>query len=139
MAEDQNRRAEISFGNFSKAVVQLNQFLALPIQDERDRAGVIQAFEFCYELAWITLKKLAETQGLMVSTPIDAFRAGFQMGLIQEKEHSVWLDAKRARNLTSHTYREELAAEVLKKIQSIYAPAFNDLNTRLKAFFPSPT
>ncbi|MEZ4271976.1 MAG: nucleotidyltransferase substrate binding protein [Myxococcota bacterium] len=52
------------------------------------------------------------------------FQAGFQMGLIKEIEHELWLDAKRTRNLTSHTYKEELAAEVLEKIRNDYSKRF---------------
>jgi len=32
--------------NFNKALAKLREFVAMPIENERDRAGVIQAFEF---------------------------------------------------------------------------------------------
>ncbi|MEZ4273581.1 MAG: HI0074 family nucleotidyltransferase substrate-binding subunit [Myxococcota bacterium] len=124
-------RQQIAIDNFSSAVDKLREFLSTPVVDERDRAGIIQAFEFCYELAWKSLKKLAESKGLEAPTPLDAFQAGFQMGLIKEIEHELWLDAKRTRNLTSHTYKEELAAEVLEKIRNDYLAAFEQLRQRL--------
>lgn len=132
MKSDASTRVEVSLLNYSVAVAQLQLFLATPIVDDRDRAGVIQAFEFCFELAWKTIKKLAESEGLEVATPVDAFRAGFQMGLIKEKEHSIWLEAKKTRNLTSHTYKQELALQVLESIQSTYLAAFIQLEDRLK-------
>ncbi len=38
--------------NFAKALARLREFAALPIANDRDRAGVIQAFEFTFEQCW---------------------------------------------------------------------------------------
>jgi hypothetical protein len=35
--------------NFGKALAKLKEFVAAPIVTERDRAGIIQAFEFTFE------------------------------------------------------------------------------------------
>lgn len=125
-------RSDIALENFGQAVKKLEEFLANPIEDERDRAGIIQAFEFCYELAWVSLKKAAEDQGLEAPTPIQAFRAAFQMGFITDAEQKSWLEMKKTRNLTSHTYKEALAAEVLKKVTESYLSLFQSLVMRLK-------
>ncbi len=34
--------------NFTKALNELKKYLALPIQNDRDRAGIIQAFEYTF-------------------------------------------------------------------------------------------
>ena len=105
----------------------------MPIESDRDRAGIIQAFEYTYELAWKTIKRLAEVKGLSCPTPLDAFRAAATMGLIGANDHSAWLAMKESRNKTSHTYQEELAQELLQQIQSEHIGQFVDLLTTLRA------
>ena len=38
--------------NFKKTLEELDAFLKLPIQNDRDIAGIIQAFEFTFEQCW---------------------------------------------------------------------------------------
>ena len=133
MSKQPESRASITVKNFDLALKTLKRFLSTPIVDDRDRAGIIQAFEFCYELAWQSLKKIAEEQGLEAPTPLQAFQAGFQMGLIQENENTLWLEMKKTRNLTSHTYREELSIQVLSDIVNTYAPAFDALADKMRS------
>ena len=54
------------------------------------------------------------------------------MGLNHENEHSLWLEMKKTRNLTSHTYREELSIQVLSDIVSTYAPALEVIAQRMQ-------
>lgn len=132
MTKKSEPRTDTTLKNFEKVVQTLTRFISTPAEDDRDRAGVIQAFEFCYELAWKSLKKIAEEQGLEAPTPLQAFQAGFQMGLIHESEHQLWLDMKATRNLTSHTYSEELSLQVFHDVQKTYAPALKVLVERIK-------
>lgn len=44
--------------NFSKALAKLREFVAMPIENERDRAGVIQAFEFTFEQCWKAFQRI---------------------------------------------------------------------------------
>ncbi len=127
----ENNRVKVVIANFRAAVMTLEKFMALPITNDRDRAGIIQAFEFCYELAWNTIKKIAEEKGLEAPTPLEAFQVGFQIGLIKPEEQQTWLEMKKTRNLTTHTYREKLAQEVLVKIRDFYLQAFQSLSMRL--------
>lgn len=60
---------------------------------ERDKAGAVQAFEFCYELCWKTIKKLLEAEGLEVGTPKDAFRKAATSGLITDPE--IWFEFQK--------------------------------------------
>lgn len=54
----------ISLTPLKKASARFNEFKT-NMQDDRDKAGAIQAFEFCYELSWETLKKLLESRGVL--------------------------------------------------------------------------
>lgn len=71
------------------------------------RDATIQRFEFCIELAWKTSKKV---MGTSLSSPKQVIRLMAQDGLIKNVEF--WLEAIDYRNLSVHTYREELAEEV---------------------------
>ena len=85
-----------------------------PQQQEIIRAGVIQHFEFTYELCWKFMQRwLAENVGRVYVDGIsrrELFRLAAEYRLITNVE--VWWNYHRARNLTSHIYDEDVAAEV---------------------------
>lgn len=57
-------------------------------------------------------------------------RQAFQSGYIENGD--LWLKALNDRNLTVHTYDDELAAEVIKDIEENYFQLLRDLYTWLK-------
>jgi nucleotidyltransferase substrate binding protein (TIGR01987 family) len=85
-------------------------------QDEREllQSGLIQAFEFTYEVAWKMLRRcLADELGASAVEGLarrELFRFAAQHRLIDDV--NCWMDFHHARNLTSHTYDAALAAEV---------------------------
>jgi nucleotidyltransferase substrate binding protein (TIGR01987 family) len=117
--------------NFSKTIHQLELFLGLPIQNDRDRAGIIQAFEFTFEQSWKSVQKIAGHQGVNVASPKQAFSFALSAGWIVSENEKKWLKMIEDRNLTSHTYKEELAKEILSRIQSDYIFMFKDLISKL--------
>jgi hypothetical protein len=44
--------------NLERAMGELETYAALPIVHRRDKAGLIQAFEFTFDLFWKTFQKL---------------------------------------------------------------------------------
>jgi hypothetical protein len=50
------------FNNFSNALSQLRKFIAKGEMNELEEQGLIQAFEYTYELAWNSIKDYFETQ-----------------------------------------------------------------------------
>ncbi|MDE6234446.1 MAG: nucleotidyltransferase substrate binding protein [Muribaculaceae bacterium] len=93
------------------------------------REGVIQRFEFTHELAWKVMKDYLEYQGVKVMGSRDAIRNALNHNLISDK---VWLKSVDARNLTSHTYDEEIADEVFESITNIYLPLFQEFMIRME-------
>lgn len=109
--------------NFCRAVTRLNEALAeyaaFP-QSTVLRDGVIQRFEFTFELGWKSLKEYMEDQGVFgeLQFPKGVLKAAYASGLISDPE--LWLDMLASRNITSHIYDDAQAAKVLEAIQSRY-------------------
>ena len=89
------------------------------------RAGVIQHFEFTYELCCNLMRRwLRENMNpdLVISASRrQMFRYAAQTGLIQSYE--VWSEFAESRNLTSHTYREDVAAAVYASASAFFIEA----------------
>ena len=75
--------------NADAAVTRLEAFIALPVQNERDQAGIIQAFEFTFEACWNLVQKVARAEGLDAPSPRAAVSAGFRLGLSQTSLNTV--------------------------------------------------
>ncbi len=75
------------------------------LESDQEKAGAIQAFEFCYELIWKTMKRVLEKKGIEVRSPRDCFREAGLNKLISDPEQ--WFIFLEKRNLSSHTYKEE--------------------------------
>ncbi|MDR1670452.1 MAG: nucleotidyltransferase substrate binding protein [Spiroplasmataceae bacterium] len=101
-----------------KSLITTRDFLADIIknaQNDYERAGAIQAFEVCYELAKNTIRKVLLLRAQMVyATPKEIFRLAELEGLIAEAE--IWFEFAKKRNLTSHTYDGEVAEEILASL-----------------------
>lgn len=81
------------------------------------RDGVIQRFEYGFELTWKQLRRFLELFGLErvdQLTNRELFRLGFEQGLLDDAD--AWMLFLRHRNLTSHIYDEAMA-------QSVFASA----------------
>ena len=120
------------FQNFSKALRLLTKFIEKGELNELEEQGMIQSFEYTYELAWNTLKDFFEEQGdngILGSR--DAFRLAFKRGLIEDGE--IWMEMIKSRVLTSHTYNEELARTIIQSIRAAYHGEFVKLQARLEA------
>ena len=121
---------------FANALDKLSEFCGEPIVNDRDRAGVIQGFEFTFEQFWKACQKIARSQGLEVKSPRSAMAAALQLGIILQEEEQLWLQMLKDRNLTSHTYREIIAKEVAENIVSTYLKL---LQSSLKKMMEDPS
>jgi len=121
------------FNHFTKALLQLQEAVALAQQrplSKLEEQGLIQAFEFTHELAWNTLKDFLESRGVQsLYGSKDSTRAAFKAGLIENGE--AWMDMFQSRNLTSHTYDEATAAQIVSAIRDTYFAEFEALRIKL--------
>lgn len=114
------------FNNFEKALKQLSRFIEKGQLNEFEKQGLIQSFEYTYELAWNTIKDYFELQGeINIMGSRDAFRVAFRRGVIIEGE--IWMDMIKSRIASTHTYKEEIAEKVADDITKLYFAEFNKL------------
>ena len=117
------------FENFDKSYKLLNKYAKQPITTELERAGIIQFFEMTFELAWKVLKDYLEAQEYLVKSPRETVKQAFQIGLIDNGH--IWMDALSNRNLTTHTYDEELANKMTNEIITMYLQELDKMYEKL--------
>lgn len=118
------------FQNFEKAYHFLKKAIKKKSLDELQSVGLIQSFEFTFELGWKTLKDYLELKGISHQYPRDVIKQAFQTNLIQEG--ALWLEMLEKRNELSHTYDEEHAQKAVEMIRSRYFPALKQVYELLK-------
>lgn len=83
------------------------------------RDAAIQRFEYTVEAVWKCLQLfLREREGLECYSPKACFREAGGAGLLNEDETMKALEMIDDRNLTSHTYQEQLADNIFKRLNS---------------------
>ena len=119
--------------HFSKALSQLRKFIEKGKLNELERQGLIQAFEYTFELAWNTIEDYFEEQGeTNINGSRDAFRLAFKRGLFADGE--IWMDMIKSRTLTSHSYNEDIAEKIAADIVGKYCSQFVTLQAKMESF-----
>lgn len=126
---EQDTRWKQRFANFQKATNQLTEFINKGELNKFEVQGLIQCFEYTFELAWKTMKDYLEYQGFIVKSPRQTIKTAFQVELI--KDGHIWIDALEKRNLMAHTYNEQIAKEVELLIREKYYKVIKDLCLKL--------
>ena len=121
------------FNHFVKAFSQLQEAVVLAQQrslSKLEEQGLIQVFEYTHELIWNTLKDFLESRGTCkLYGSKDTTREAFKKGLIENGE--MWMDMIKNRNLTSHTYDEDIASQIVSAILDTYFSEFKAIKIRL--------
>ena len=114
-----NNRIEQSLQQTKKAIQALGVMISKPMDEDRGNIDAsIQRFEFTIELFWKLLKRILDAKGVDVRYPKDVLQEAYSGGLIDDEK--VWLSMLKDRNLTSHTYNEDLADEIYEHIKKYY-------------------
>lgn len=114
------------FSNFQKALAKLKKLTGFGTDKltTLEKEGFIQRFEYTHELAWNTMKDYLYFSGIeekMIGSR-GTTREAYSVGLIEDGD--IWMEMISSRNLTSHTYNEEIAEEVFIKIKEAFLPCF---------------
>ena len=127
----ENIRWKQRFNNFAKAfnllksVFEENDINELSLLEQE---GVIQRFEYTYELAWKTLKDYLEYNGSLNNidiSPRNIFKEAYSAKII--KNQNDFIDMMLSRNLLSHTYDFIKFKEIIIKIENNYLKILNEL------------
>ncbi len=126
-------RWKYRYTNFSRALSLLREALdgGVEVLNELERDGVIQRFEYTFELTWNTLKDRMEYDGVVLTaiTPRNVIREAFEAGLIEDGE--TWIDMLNDRNSMSHSYDSAKFRRVVESIHSRYLRILGDIHIRL--------
>ncbi|MCD6287499.1 MAG: nucleotidyltransferase substrate binding protein [Candidatus Hydrogenedentes bacterium] len=118
--------------HFSKAFCQLTKFIEKGELNDLEKQGLIQSFEYTYELAWNLIKDYFEVQGdTNIHGSRDAFRLAFKRGLLEDGK--TWMEMVESRTLTVHTYNEDIANKIADDIVNRYFPEFEKLKNIMNA------
>ena len=130
---DKDIRWKQRFQNYKKALVTMKN--AVELSNEREltdleKQGVIQGFEFTLELAWNVMKDYLEEQGIVdIDGSKSAVRHAFKSGLVEDGE--TWMNIISSRNISSHTYNEEIAEKLFSMIIGVFYDQFVSFQNKM--------
>jgi nucleotidyltransferase substrate binding protein (TIGR01987 family) len=129
-------RWQYRLDNFSRAYVLLREGMEQRSEgnlSQLAREGLIQRFEYTWELAWKTIADYLSAEGIVVSpiTPRAVIRAAFEADVITRGPE--WMRALDARNKMSQTYNFKIFEAVIEDISTHYLSLFEELYEKLTA------
>ncbi|MGR5503026.1 HI0074 family nucleotidyltransferase substrate-binding subunit [Vibrio sp. DNB22_10_4] len=119
--------------NLKKAQARLSRACSQDSYNELELAGLVQTFEFSFELTWKTLKDLLKFEGFDVASPRSVIRTALEAKHLTSTQTETLLEALVKRKLLAHTYDEENLLEAQKLIIKSYAPVIRDVTYYLEA------
>ena len=124
--------------DFEKAIKRLKDAHQETLKHKEDeyytffRDSTIQRFEFTVEILWKTLKSfLFEYAGIECKSPKSCIRDFFSAGYLTAEETANLLEMIDNRNMTSHTYHEEVAEKIFNDLH-IYLPIIDKVKDEIK-------
>ncbi len=98
-----------------------------------EKEGVIQRFEYTFELAWKTLKDYLVYSGVAFDqiTPRSVIKQAFTAKIITDGQ--TWIDMLEQRNAMSHTYDNEKLEAAFVNIWQRYVAALEQVFEWFKA------
>jgi len=131
---DKDIRWEQRFENYKKALAKLKEIAVDRSYDtltEIEKEGLIQRFEYTFELSWKTLQDLLAYKGYEdIAGPNPVLEQALKDGYIKDEKQ--WRNMKKSRELTSHTYNSDVADDIANKIVETYYHLLEALHSRLE-------
>jgi nucleotidyltransferase substrate binding protein (TIGR01987 family) len=122
------------FQNFDRAFVLLRDAMenGPSALNPLEKEGVIQRFEYCFELAWKCVKDYLEEGGFIfaIITPRQVLKDAFAAKILADGQ--VWIDMLDHRNLLSHTYNQTSFQTAVEAIHVRYLAALAQLHDYLQ-------
>lgn len=131
---DSDVRWKQRFLNYKKALATLTKGIRQYQEkglSELEKQGVIQGFEFTHELCWKVMQDFLKDQGeTNLYGSKDVTRLAFNRGIISDGEQ--WMNMITDRNLSSHTYQEEISELIFTHIIHVYFDLFNSFRDKME-------
>jgi len=125
------KEIKIAAANFTKAYKKLSEGIEMA-ENELNRDGVIQRFEFTFELFWKTIRLILMYEGFECRSPRSCIKEAFKHGYIIDDE--IYLDMLEDRNRSSHIYDEQTSLEIFERIEKQYSKALAVADQRFKDY-----
>ena len=104
-----------------KALDSLQKLVVITQPSDVERDATIQRFEYTFEASWKAAKQyLYDVEGIDIGSPKGVIRSCREMNLFDEKETILALKMVNDRNLTVHTYNEDLAVRIHSQINPYF-------------------
>lgn len=93
--------------------------------------GVLQRFEFTFELSWKCIKDYLEMQGVVsnIGSPREIIQLAFKHNIISDGEK--WIEMMLSRNNLSHMYDKEISRNIYQKIKEEYVKLLEELQEKI--------
>lgn len=127
---EQDIRWKQRFANLERALLFLKAGCEQKKWTHLEEAGLVQAFEFTFELSWKTLQDFLDLKGIPTKYPRDCIKEAFQRGTIENG--ATWIRMLDKRNELSHTYNETQARKAVHIIKDEYFPCLYQVYLALK-------
>ena len=116
------------------ALARLHEVVIRDDLSDLERDGLIQRFEFCFEILWKCAKDyLREVEGIDAASPKNVFRMSRNVGLLTDEETEQALAMVNDRNSTSHMYDENMAvllADHIKEYETLMQRWYQKMNEK---------
>lgn len=130
MPVSKDTRSQQRFSNFEKAFLKYEEALSGNLS-RLEEEGLIQRFEYTFELAWKCLQDLLQERGYAnVRGPRPVIEQAFQDSLITDGPE--WLEMLRARNESTHLYDEAVFQRISTQVKGCYF----DVLKKFRSTFP---
>lgn len=122
---------DIRYKQFAKALQMLEQAAAVSEPSDLELEGMVQRFEYTFELAWKVLKDILREQGIDAASPREVMKSAYKCGMLDSGEK--WIEMLDQRNLMSHTYDESNFRSAVDLIKNHYISLLNQLNQTIQS------
>ena len=101
----------------ARALASLRELAVLPEPTAVERDAAIQRFEYSFEATWKAAQRfLYAFEGVDAGSPKACVRAARESSLLTDVDAAAALVMSDDRNLTAHTYNEELAKQIFSRL-----------------------
>lgn len=107
----------------------LTEGIEISKPSDLEKSGIIQIFEYTFELAWKTMKDYLKEMEVEVNYPREVIKTAFSYELIEDGD--IWIDMLEKRNLMSHTYNKKNAELAYTLIKNEYFEKLKTLEAYL--------